>query len=99
MSVSIVSFRCGCIEAFHEGDVYIDEKVEYSIFTGYDPASDAHSSHQRTPRLDNGYRQIASRYGKWTADLLLREHPNRMIRDETLEVRGFARHVARFPIE
>ena len=62
-------------------------------------ASDAHSSHQRTPRLDNGYRQIASRYGEWTADLLLREHPNRMIRDETLEVRGFARHVARFPME
>lgn len=44
MSLSIVSFRYGCIEAYHEGNVYVDEKVEYTIFTGYDPASDAHSS-------------------------------------------------------
>jgi len=62
-------------------------------------ASDAHSSHQRTPRLDSGFRQIASRYGEWAADILMREHPERMIRDELLEVRGFARHVSQYPME
>jgi hypothetical protein len=44
MSVSIISFRYGCIEAYHEGNVYVDDKVEYTIFTGYDPVSDAHSA-------------------------------------------------------
>ena len=62
-------------------------------------ASDAHSSRQRTPRLEGGYRQIASRYGEWTADLLLRGHPERMIRNEPLEVRGYARPVAPFSME
>ena len=62
-------------------------------------ASDAHSSRQRTPRLESGYRRIASRYGEWTADLLLRVHPERMIRNESLEVRGYARPVAPFSME
>lgn len=62
-------------------------------------ASDAHSSHRRTPRLENGFRQLSSRYGEWAADLLLREHPERMIRNELLEVRGFARHVSQYPME
>lgn len=56
-------------------------------------ASDAHSSKQRTPRLENGYREIAARYGEWTAKLLLYDNPNKMIRNEALEVRGYARHV------
>ena len=62
-------------------------------------ASDAHSSRQRTPRLDNGFRQIASRYGEWAADLLLRKHPERMIRNEALEIRGNVRHVNQFPVD
>lgn len=62
-------------------------------------ASDAHSSRQRTPRLDSGYRRIASLYGEWTAGLMLRDHPERIIRNELLEVRGYARHVSRYPME